>query len=75
MSFFLSSLELIIKFFKAFTFPLADIVFVNPVNTAYSRMIADDNGEFPDKSQFFGINEDIAYLSGWINTFLSLIHI
>ena len=50
---------------------VADIVFVNPVNTAYSRMIADENGEFPDKSQFFGINEDIAYLSGWINTFIS----
>lgn len=49
----------------------ADIVFVNPVNTGYSRMIPNKDGEMPDRSQFFGINEDIAYLSGWINTFVS----
>ena len=50
---------------------VADIVFVNPVNTAYSRMIPNKDGELPDRSQFFGINEDIAYLSDWINTFIS----
>jgi carboxypeptidase C (cathepsin A) len=50
---------------------VADIVFVNPVNTGYSRMIPNNEGEMPDRSQFFGINEDIAYLSGWINTFVS----
>ena len=49
----------------------ADIVFVNPVNTAYSRMIKDKDGELPDGSIFFGINEDIAYLSNWINTFIT----
>ena len=49
----------------------ADIVFVNPVNTAYSRMIKDKDGELPDRSNFFGINEDIAYLSNWINTFIT----
>ena len=50
---------------------VADIVFVNPVNTGYSRMIADSNGKMPDKSTFFGINADIKYLAGWINTFVS----
>ena len=50
---------------------VADIVFVNPVNTGYSRMIADSNGKMPDKSLFFGINADIKYLAGWINTFVS----
>ena len=50
---------------------VADIVFVNPVNTGYSRMVPNRDGEMPDRSQFFGINEDIAYLSGWINTFVT----
>jgi len=49
---------------------VADIVFVNPVNTGYSRMIKVD-GKMPDRKQFFGINEDIAYLSEWLNTFVS----
>ena len=50
---------------------VADIVFVNPVNTGYSRMIPDKDGKMPDKKQFFGINEDIEYLAEWINTFVS----
>ena len=50
---------------------VADIVFVNPVNTGYSRMIPDKNGKMPDKSLFFGINADIKYLAEWINTFVS----
>ena len=49
----------------------ADIVFVNPVNTAYSRMVPDSEGEMPDRDLFFGINEDISYLSKWINTFIT----
>ena len=49
----------------------ADIVFVNPVNTAYSRMVPNSDGEMPDRDQFFGINEDISYLSDWINTFIT----
>ena len=49
----------------------ADIVFVNPVNTGYSRMLPNKDGEMPDKEQFFGINEDITYLAEWINTFVS----
>ena len=34
-------------------------------------MIADSNGKMPNKSLFFGINADIKYLAGWINTFVS----
>ena len=49
---------------------VADIVFINPVNTGYSRMIKMD-GKMPDRKQFFGINEDIEYLSEWLNTFVS----
>lgn len=49
---------------------VADIVFINPVNTGYSRMVEVD-GEMPDKKQFFGINEDIAYLAEWMTTFVS----
>lgn len=50
---------------------VADIVFINPVNTAYSRMIPDKEGKMPDKKQFFGINSDIKYLAEWMNTFVS----
>ncbi|RZV65431.1 MAG: carboxypeptidase [Flavobacteriaceae bacterium] len=50
---------------------VADIVFINPVNTGYSRMIPDEEGKMPDKKQFFGINEDIKYLAEWLNTFVS----
>jgi len=46
---------------------VADIVFVNPVNTAYSRAI---NKETAAKN-FFGVNEDIKYLAGWISTFVT----
>ena len=50
---------------------VADIVFVNPVNTGYSRMIPYSEGKMPDKKLFFGINADIKYLAEWINTFVS----
>ena len=50
---------------------VADIVFVNPVNTGYSRMIPDSEGKMPDKKIFFGINADIKYLAEWVNTFVS----
>ena len=49
---------------------VADIVFINPVNTGYSRMIKVD-GKLPDRKIFFGINEDIKYLSEWLSTFVS----
>jgi len=50
---------------------IADIVFVNPVNTGYSRMIPDKEGKMPDKKMFFGVNEDIKYLADWIDTFVA----
>ena len=50
---------------------VADIVFVNPVNTGYSRMIKDEDGKNPDRKKFFGINADIKYLAEWINTFVT----
>ncbi|MEK9852102.1 MAG: carboxypeptidase [Flavobacteriaceae bacterium] len=49
---------------------VADIVFINPVNTGYSRMLEVD-GKMPDRKLFFGINEDIAYLAEWLTTFVS----
>jgi len=46
---------------------VADIVFVNPVNTAYSRPL---NKDIP-ASKFFGVNADIKYLAEWIRGFVS----
>ncbi len=46
---------------------VADIVFVNPVNTGYSRILHPE----ADRKQFFGVNQDIDYLAEWINTFVS----
>jgi carboxypeptidase C (cathepsin A) len=45
---------------------IADIVFIDPVNTGFSRIIGDAN-----RNQFFGVNEDIAYLARWIDVFVS----
>ncbi|MDC9722670.1 MAG: carboxypeptidase [Urechidicola sp.] len=50
---------------------VADILYVNPVNTGYSRMIKNEEGKYPDRKKFFGINADIEYLAEWINTFVS----
>lgn len=50
---------------------VADIVFINPVNTGYSRMIKDKDGKYPDRKKFFGINADIKYLAEWMTTFVS----
>lgn len=46
---------------------VADVVFVNPVNTGYSRIL--DNGI--ERETFFGVNADIKYLAEWINTFVT----
>lgn len=46
---------------------VADIVFVNPVNTGYSRIL-DKNAK---RETFFGVNADIKYLAEWVNTFVS----
>ena len=50
---------------------VADIVYVNPVNTGYSRMVKGKDGNMPDSKQFFGINADIKYLAAWISDFVS----
>lgn len=46
---------------------VADIVFVDPVNTGYSRIL----DEKADRTQFFGVNADIRYLAEWLNTFVT----
>ncbi|MFB6097970.1 MAG: S10 family peptidase [Salinibacter sp.] len=46
---------------------VADIVYVNPVNTGFSRII----GEDVNRDQFFGVNADVEYLADWIDTFVS----
>lgn len=46
---------------------VADIVFVNPVNTGYSRIVDPE----ANRSQFFGVNQDIRYLAEWVNTFVT----
>lgn len=48
---------------------VADIVYINPVNTGYSRKIADNEGKMPEDQLFFGVNADIKYLASWMNTF------
>jgi carboxypeptidase C (cathepsin A) len=45
---------------------IADIVYIDPVNTGFSRILND-----ADRSQFFGVNEDVAYLARWIDNFVS----
>ena len=49
---------------------IADIVYVNPVNTGYSRTISSEDKEVK-RETFFGINADIKYLAGWLNTFVN----
>ena len=45
---------------------VADIVYVDPVNTGFSRIL-----EKADRGQFFGVNEDVAYLARWLDTFVT----
>lgn len=47
---------------------VADIVYVDPVNTGFSRPA---NKDVPAAKLFFGVNADIKYLAEWINTFVS----
>ena len=49
---------------------VADIVFVNPVNTGYSRAI-DEMDDQTKAKKFFGVKQDIEYLATWINTFVT----
>lgn len=46
---------------------IADIVYVNPVNTGYSRILIKDT----PKEKFFGVTADIKYLADWLNNFVS----
>lgn len=46
---------------------VADIVYIEPVNTGFSRAASDS----VPKSTFFGVNADIKYLADWISTFVS----
>lgn len=46
---------------------VADILYVDPVNTGFSRMVSRD---IPT-SKFFGVNADIKYLAEWLNTFVT----
>lgn len=46
---------------------VADIVYVNPVNTGYSRILDKET----KKETFFGVNADIQYLAEWLNTFVT----
>ncbi len=46
---------------------VADIVYVNPVNTGFSRILDDET----DRDEFFGVQADIEYLAEWISTFVS----
>ena len=48
---------------------VADIVFVNPVNTGFSRILDKE----VDREKFFGVDADIEYLAGWIDVFVSRI--
>jgi len=49
---------------------IADIVYINPVNTGYSRVLEKET----DPKQFFGVNEDINYLATWITNFVTRIN-
>ena len=46
---------------------VADIVYINPVNTGYSRILDEDT----KREVFFGVNADIRYLAEWLNTFVT----
>lgn len=50
---------------------VADIVYINPINTGYSRVLDEELNKEEQKSQFFGVNADITYLAEWVNTFVT----
>src|SRR5690606_26175233 len=50
---------------------VADLVFIDPVNTGYSRMVEDKDGKLPSRDLFFGIKADIKYLAEGMNTFVN----
>lgn len=46
---------------------VADIVYVNPVNTGFSRVLDPE----VDRAIFFGVEADVTYLADWIDVFVS----
>ncbi|MEN8182270.1 MAG: carboxypeptidase [Myxococcota bacterium] len=46
---------------------VADIVYVNPVNTGFSRILDPE----VDRETFFGAEPDVVYLAEWIDLFVS----
>jgi carboxypeptidase C (cathepsin A) len=46
---------------------VADIVYVNPANTGFSRVLDDE----VDRETFFGVEADVTYLADWIDVFVS----
>ena len=46
---------------------VADIVYVNPVNTGFSRIL----DKSVDREEFFGVDADIEYLADWLDVFVS----
>lgn len=46
---------------------VADIVYIDPVNTGFSRALIKEGAP----AKFFGVNADIKYLAVWINSFVS----
>ena len=46
---------------------VADIVYIDPVNTGFSRILDSKT----ERSVFFGVNADIKYLAEWLDTFVS----
>ncbi len=49
---------------------VADIVFVNPVNTGFSRILDEE----VDRETFFGVEADVEYLADWIDVFVSRVN-
>ena len=45
---------------------VADIVYVDPVNTGFSRITSNT-----PPAKFFGVNADIKYLAEWVSTFVT----
>lgn len=46
---------------------VADIVYIDPVNTGFSRLLDPK----ADRKDFFGVNADITYLANWLDVFVS----
>ncbi len=46
---------------------VADIIYIDPVNTGFSRILDPK----ADRAAFFGVNADIKYLADWLQAFVS----